>query len=247
MKTAARSLLALGVVAALAATTYSYWPRSAGDADRAERRPEALANTATGADSKHGEPGGFSERDTPADGGATRAAAVSRATAGPEATAAAREVPRRTEAPPIAELVSEQSPSPFVREVVRSFGDYVPTTGPLHDKLEEFAAGTPDPISATTLEPSLLSAIARSNTPVVDRRVECTTTACGMLLVYPLGTDTTEVRDQVEQLAPSLGGRRGETMAIYWPRADGAPSALVIYRLLPESTPQSVVAQSAFR
>ena len=247
MKTAARSLLAVGVVVASAIAIYSQWTRSAGDADRAEPRPEAPANTATVADSNPGRSGGLPALDTPADTAAPRAGAVSGATAGPEATVAAREAPRRTATLPTSGLVSDRSPSPFVREVVRTFGDYVPTNGPLHDKLEEFAAGAPDPIAATTLEPSLLSAIAQSNTPVVDRRVECTTTACGMLLVYPLGTDTGVVRDEVEQIAPSLGGRRGETMAIYWPRADGAPSALVIYRLLPESTPQSVLAQSAFR
>jgi hypothetical protein len=247
MKTATRSRLALGVVVSAALATYSHWTRSVGDADRAEPRPEAPASTATVAVSNRGGSGGVPARDAPAGTAASRAASAPGATAGLQSNSAARDVPHRTEAPPTADLVSEQSPSPFVREVVRSFGDYFPTSGPLHDKLEAFAAGAPDPISATTLEPSLLSAIARSNTPVVDRRVECTTTACGVLLVYPLGTDPSEVRDEVERLAPSLGGWRGETMAIYWPRADGAPSALVIYRLLPESTPQSVVAQSAFR
>jgi len=236
MKTTAR-LITLGFVVVGAIATYSYWTRSANEADPAAAAPEAHENGATVSDPSNGAAAGSASSDTSTNVAAARAA--------PGATVAVPGAAPVAEAPPTGGLVSDQSPSPFVREVVRGFGGSgIPATGPLHDKLEEFAAGPPDPISATTLEPRLLSAISQSSTAVVDRRVECTATACGMLLVYPLGTDPSAVRDEVDRLAPSLGVPRGETMAIFWPRADGAPSALVIYRLLRESTPQSVVARS---
>jgi hypothetical protein len=229
-------LITLGLVAVGAIATYSYWTRSANDADPIASAPEAPENGATVTAPSDGAAAGSASSDTSTNVAATRVA--------PGATAAVPSAAPVAEAAPTRGLVSEQSPSPFVREVVRSFGGSGIPAGPLHDELEEFAASPADPISATTLEPRLLSAISQSSTAVVDRRVECTATACGMLLVYPLGTDQSAVRDEVDRLAPSLGVPRGETMAIFWPRADGAPSALVIYRLLRESTPQSVVARS---
>ena len=236
MKTTAR-LVTLGFVVVGAIATYAYRSRSANEAEPAAAAPEAHENGAAVTDPSRGEAAGSASSDTSTNVAATRAA--------PGAIVAVPGATPVAEAAPTGGLVSEQSPSPFVREVVRSFGGTgIPATGPLHDKLEEFAAGPPDPISATTVEARLLSAISQSSTAVVDRRVECTASECGMLLVYPLGTDPGEVRDEVERLAPSLGVPRGETMAIFWPRADGAPYALVIYRLLRESTPQSVVAQS---
>lgn len=242
MKTAARWLFALGVVVAAAIATHSYRPRSASDAEPAATPPEAHANGPTVAEPSRDATADSSSRETTTNTATTRAATAPDPTVGPPDVASAAETP------PTAGLVSEQSPSPFVREVVRAFGDYgIPAAGPLHEKLEEFAAEPADPISATTLEPSLLSAISQSATAVVDRRVECRATACSMLLVYPLGTDPSAVHDEVERLAPSLGVPRGETTVIFWPRADGAPSALVFYRLRRESTPLSVVARSASR
>jgi hypothetical protein len=230
MKTGARSLIAFGVVAVAAIATHSYRTRSASDAESAATPPEGPANEGTIADPSRGAAAASSSRDTATDTATTRAAAA-----------------RAPDAAPTVGLVSEQSSSPFVREVVRNFGDSGIPAGPLHDRLEQFAAEPADPSSATTLEASLLSAISQSATAVVDRRVECRAATCSMLLVYPLGTDPSEVRGEVESLAPSLGMPRGQTTTIFWPRADGAPSALVFYHLLRESTPQSEVARAASR
>ena len=133
-------------------------------------------------------------------------------------------------------------------EIVRSFGRLeLPTIGPIQDKMRQFVSEPLDPLASSGVEAQLLSAIAQSNHAVVDWHVECRTTACTVLLVYPFGTDASTVADAAATLPRSLGRSPVPTTVFFFPGADGAPSALATFGIPRESTTQSAAQESIAR
>jgi len=229
-----RWLVVVGAVAGAAIATKVYWtpgdggsgPAATSPAETLERGDSALERT--------------DPRTSPAAEESAREAPTAERANGHDQDASASGARGIDAEPSAGATVAKQSAPPAAPETVRRFGSLdLPEAGPIQDKLRQFAAEPLDPVSSTNIEARLLSAIAQSSVAVVDWHVECRSSTCVVLAVYPFGTDSIAVAKGIENVGRALGPLRGPSTVFFFPRGDGAPAALGTFGIPRESTPQS--------